>query len=254
MKMELYNLINTYSEKFIPVFVRISVMFFFIPFIGARMTPMIVKAGFAIAFTLLLLPVVRVETANPVKAFFEAAFIGMATGLVIRIILGAIEMAAQWINIEMGFGAAAIFNPMFGEQLGPISLFYVFLAMGMFFILDIHHYFIEGIARSFDMGAVQYKGIFESIIKLSSVMFPLAFKIAAPVLLVQVLINVAMGFLSRAIPQANIFFISFPLLIAGGIIFTAISLPLVMMLISKAFINVKDAIMIFTANPAGQAR
>ena len=244
--MELYNLINTYSEKFIPIFIRVAVIFFFIPFIGARMTPMLVKIGFALALTLLLLPIVQVESENPVKAVFEAVFIGSAVGLVVRIILGAVETAAQWINIEMGFGAAAIFNPLFGEQLGPLSLFYTFLSMGIFFMLDVHHYFIEGIVRSFDMGEIRYKGIFDSIIKLNGVLFPLAFKIAAPILLVQVMINIAMGFISRALPQANIFFISMPLLIFAGVVFVVLSLPLTFMIISKAFTHVKDAIMVFT--------
>jgi flagellar biosynthetic protein FliR len=244
--MELYNLINTYAEKFIPVFIRVAVILSFIPFIGARMTPIMVRTGFAIALTLLLLPVVNVKTGSPVRAIFEAFFIGSAIGLTARIILGAVETAAQWMSIEMGLGVAAIFNPQFGEVLSPLSLFYTFISMGLFFILDMHHYFIEGIVRSFDIGSIQYRGIFDSIIKLNAILFPLAFKIAAPVILVQVLINLAMGFLSRALPQANIFFISFPLLITSGIIFMALSLPLVLMVVSKAFINVKDAIMVFT--------
>lgn len=244
--MELYNLINIYSEKFIPVFIRVAVILSFIPFIGARITPIMVRAGLAIALTLLLLPVVNVKTESPVKAVFEAFFIGSAIGLTARIILGAVETAAQWMSIEMGIGIAAVFNPMFGEQLGPLSLFYTFISMGLFFILDMHHYFIEGIVRSFDISSIQYRGIFDSIIKLNSILFPLAFKIAAPVILVQVLINLAMGLLSRALPQANIFFISFPLLITSGIIFMALSLPLVLMVVSKAFMNVKDAIMVFT--------
>ncbi|HAK87695.1 MAG TPA: hypothetical protein DHV16_08805 [Nitrospiraceae bacterium] len=244
--MELYNLINTYSEKFIPIFIRVAVIFFFIPFIGARMTPMLVKVGFALALTLLLLPIVQVESENPVKAVFEAVFIGSAVGLAVRIILGAVETAAQWINIEMGFGAAAIFNPLFGEQLGPLSLFYTFFSMGIFFMIDMHHYFIEGIVRSFDMGEIQYKGIFDSIIKLNAVLFPLAFKIAAPIMLVQVMINLAMGLISRALPQANIFFISMPLLIFAGVVFVVLSLPLTFMIITKAFSHAKDAIMVFT--------
>ncbi|BCB96459.1 flagellar biosynthesis protein [Dissulfurispira thermophila] len=244
--MELYNLINTYAEKFIPVFIRIAVMLSFIPFIGARMTPMMVRVGIAVALTLLLLPVVNVNIENPVRSIFEAFFVGSAIGLTARIILGAVETAAQWMSIEMGIGVAAVFNPMFGEQIGPLSLFYTFVSMGLFFMLDMHHYFIEAIVRSFDMSSIQYKGIFDSIIKLNSILFPLALKIAAPIILVQVLINLAMGFLSRALPQANIFFISFPLLITSGIIFMALSLPFVLMVVSKAFVNVKDAIMVFT--------
>jgi len=143
-------------------------------------------------------------------------------------------------------GLPMIFNPSVGGQLGPLGLFYSLLTMGLFFVLDIHHYFIEGIVRSFNVTNIQYVGIFNSVLQLNSILFPLAFKIAAPVILVQVLILISMGFLSRAFPQANIFFESFPLLILGGVFFAALSMPLVLMVISKAFMNVKDAIMVFT--------
>ncbi|MEW5744014.1 MAG: flagellar biosynthetic protein FliR [Nitrospirota bacterium] len=244
--MELYNLINLYSEKFIPIFIRIAIMLSFIPFIGGRTTPIMARGGIALALTLMLLPVVRVETENQVRAIFEAVFIGIAMGLAARIILGAVEMAGQWMSLQMGLSAAAIFNPQFGEVLGPLSLFYTLVSMGLFFILDMHYYFIEGIVRSFDVRVVQYEGIFSAIIKLNSFLFPLAFKIAAPIILVQLLVNLAMGFLSRALPQANIFFISMPLLIVMGIVFIALSLPLTFMVISKGFMHVKDALMAFT--------
>ncbi|MEW6116889.1 MAG: flagellar biosynthetic protein FliR [Nitrospirota bacterium] len=244
--MELYNLINIYSEKLIPVFIRVATMLAFIPFIGGRSTPILVRGSLALALTLLLLPVVTVRVENPVRAVFEAFIVGSAMGLAARIILGAIEMAAQWMSIEMGLGVAAIFNPQFGEVLGPLSLFYTIVAMGLFFILDMHYYFIEGVVRSFDITTIHYNGIFNAIIKLNSFLFPLAFKIAAPVMLVQVLANLALGFLSRALPQANIFFIGFPLFITLGIVFMALSLPLTLMVISKAFLHVKDSIMLFT--------
>jgi flagellar biosynthetic protein FliR len=52
-----------------------------------------------------------------------------------------------------------------------------------------------------------------------------------------------MGFLSRAMPQANIFFISFPLLIGVGITFMALTLGLTFMVMAKSFVHIKDAMM-----------
>jgi flagellar biosynthetic protein FliR len=244
--MELMTLINTYADRFIPVFIRVATMFVFIPFIGARMTPMFVRIGLVLALTLLLLPVAEVRTDNQVQAVFEAAFVGTALGLCARLILGAIEMAAQWISVEMGMGVAAVFNPQFGEVLGPLSLFYSFFAMGLFFIFDMHHLFIEGVVRSFAITTIQYHGIFDAVMKLNGFLFPLAFKIAAPVFLVQVLVNIGMGFLAKAMPQANIFFVSFPLLIFLGLSSIALSLSLTVYVLAKAFDHVRDAIMAFT--------
>ncbi len=244
--MELYNLILTYGEKFVPIFIRVATILAFIPFLGARMTPVFVRVGLSLALTLLLLPVVQVQLANPVTAVFESFFIGLAIGLCARLILGAAEMAAQWISIQMGLSVAAVFNPQFGEVLGPLSLFYSMLAMGLFFVLDMHLFFIEGIARSFAVTSIQYQGMFDAVLKLNSFMFPLAFKIAAPIFLIQVLINLGMGFLTKAMPQANIFFVSFPLLITSGLVSIALSLSLTLFVLSKAFEHIRDAVMAFT--------
>jgi len=242
--MEFYDLVTTYADKFIPIFIRVMVMIAFIPFIGSMTTPVIVRTGLGLALTLLLVPIVKVNLDNPLAAVFEAFFIGSALGLMVRIVLGAIETAGQWMSISMGIGIASVFNPQFGEVLGPLSLFYSLMGMGLFFILDIHHFFIEAIVRSFDVAPVNYHGIFAAVLKLNALFFPLAFKIAAPIFLVQVLVNLSMGFLSKAMPQANIFFVSFPLLIGVGIIFMALTLGLTFMVMAKSFVYVKDAMMI----------
>ncbi len=242
--MEFYDLVTIYADKFIPIFIRVMVMIAFIPFIGTTTTPVIVRTGLGLALTLLLVPIVNVNLDNPLKAVFEAFFIGSALGLMVRIVLGAIETAGQWMSLSMGIGVASVFNPQFGEVLGPLSLFYSLMGMGLFFILDIHHFFIEAIVRSFDVTSVNYQGIFAAVLKLNALFFPLAFKIAAPIFLVQVLVNLSMGFLSRAMPQANIFFVSFPLLIGVGIIFMALTLGLTFMVMAKSFVHLKDAMMI----------
>lgn len=244
--MDIYNLIVTYSDNFIPVFIRVSIMLAFIPFIGARMTPVVVRIGIALALTLLLLPVVKVNTENLLLSVFEAFFIGLAMGLSIRIIISAIEMAAQWINLQLGLGMATIFNPLVGEALGPLTFFYTLLGMVVFFMLDMHHYFIEGIMRSFEITTIRYTSIFQGIIEYSKVMFPLAFKITAPVLLVQMIINIAMGFVSKVMPQANIFFVALPLNIFSGIFFIILSIPIMLAVVARYFINIKDALQVIT--------
>ncbi|MFQ3573135.1 MAG: flagellar biosynthetic protein FliR [Thermodesulfovibrionales bacterium] len=244
--MDIYNLIVTYSDNFIPVFIRISVMLMFIPFIGARMTPIVVRIGVALALTLLLLPVVKVNSENLLLSVFEAFFVGLSMGLTVRVVLSAIEMAAQWINLQLGLGMASIFNPLVGEALGPLTFFYTLLGMVVFFMLDMHHYFIEGIIRSFDITSVRYSSIFQGIMEYSKIMFPLAFKITAPVLLVQMIINIAMGFVSKVMPQANIFFVAVPLNIFSGLFFIILSIPIMLAVIARYLINIREALQVIT--------
>jgi flagellar biosynthetic protein FliR len=43
-------------------------------------------------------------------------------------------------------------------------------------------------------------------------------------------------------PQANVFFVGFPLLLATGVAVIWLSIPMFTMVLSKAFINLKDAL------------
>ncbi|MCX8070504.1 MAG: flagellar biosynthetic protein FliR, partial [Thermodesulfovibrionales bacterium] len=127
--MEIYNLIRLYGDNFIPVFIRVAVMLGFIPFIGARMTPVVVRIGIILAITLLVLPVIEIKSEDLVKSIFEGFFMGLAMGLAARVVITAIEIASQWINLQLGLGMASVFNPLVGETLGPLTFFYTLLGM-----------------------------------------------------------------------------------------------------------------------------
>ncbi|MCX8069302.1 MAG: flagellar biosynthetic protein FliR, partial [Thermodesulfovibrionales bacterium] len=93
---------------------------------------------------------------------------------------------------------------------------------------------------------IRYETIYQGIIEHSKVMFPLAFKIAAPILLVQIIINLAMGLVSKVMPQANIFFVAVPLNIFSGLLFIVITIPIMLAVTARYFLNIKDAIQVIT--------
>ena len=69
-----------------------------------------------------------------------------------------------------------------------------------------------------------------------------AFKIGAPVIIALLLTNVALGVLSRAIPQMHVFFVSHPLTIAIGLISLAASLQVTAYLLEKLFLQMRSDI------------
>jgi flagellar biosynthetic protein FliR len=54
----------------------------------------------------------------------------------------------------------------------------------------------------------------------------LVFRIAAPVAISLVMVNIALAFMARVAPQMNVFVVGFPLQIAIGLIMLIVSLPL----------------------------
>lgn len=230
---------NFYS--FVPVFIRVSIILFFLPYIGSRTVPVMFRILFALSVSLAIMPYVPQKEENLFISVFNATLFGFSVGILIRIITSAVQIASHWMSLQIGFAAANIFNPQFGELMGPITVFYEMFTIALFFSLDIHLSLVEFIVRSFDFPL--RISITSNVVAFSSLMFPLALKLAAPVIVVQLLMNLGLGFLSRIMPQANVFFVGFPLLLASGIAVMWLSTPLFTMVLAKAFLNMKDALL-----------
>lgn len=238
--MNYLEVLTTDFYKFIPVFIKISVILFFLPYIGSRAVPIMFRFFFSMAVSIAIMPFIPVRQENLFISLFNAVVFGMAIGLMVRLTVAAVEIASQWMSMQIGFAIANIFNPQFGELMGPLDVFYKMFTIAIFFSLDLHLSLVEIMVKSFEF---QVKYGFVDILGFSYLMFPLALKLSAPVLLVQVLMNIGIGFLSRIMPQANVFFIAFPLLIVTGILTMWFSIPIFTMVLSKAFINLKDALL-----------
>ncbi|RPI70570.1 MAG: type III secretion protein, partial [Desulfobacteraceae bacterium] len=92
---------ESYAELqgFFWVFIRISIIVFFLPLLGARGIPSIWKIGFALALTLLLIPQVRLpasypETTPELLLGLAAEFVfGFVLVFGVRILLASVQMA-----------------------------------------------------------------------------------------------------------------------------------------------------------------
>jgi flagellar biosynthetic protein FliR len=73
-------------------------------------------------------------------------------------------------------------------------------------------------------------------------MFVVALQLSAPVLVATILINVLLAMLGRAVAQINVFVLSFPLTIAGGLLVLGLSLPYTVSLFEREFTALHDTI------------
>lgn len=241
--MDYLELLTTNLYKFIPVFIRVSIILFFLPYLGSRTVPLMFRFFFALSLSFAIMSFLPDREENLLISIFNALIFGLTIGIITRVIIAAVETASQWMNIQIGFAVANVFNPQFGELMGPLTVFYEMFTIALFFSLDLHLTLVEAVVKTFEVPAKFT--FFKGVIEFSYLMFPLALKLSAPVLLVQVLMNIGLGFLSRIMPQANVFFVGFPLLLATGVAIMWLSLPVFTVVLSKAFMNLKDALFMF---------
>lgn len=228
--MDLFSLDMVEFFSFVLTFMRISLILFLMPVFGGDSAPMQVKAALCIVLTLAVFPTLSVEGAEFPEHPFDLIIImlgevvmGIVFGLAIRFVFAGIQTGGQVLGFQMGFSMINIADPMTGQSVSITSHFLYMVSLLTFMTLDGHLYMIKGLADTFAVippGGVILSGtILDQILTLSTQMFSLAVKIAAPVLAALFLVELGLALMGRAAPQMNLLMLGFPLKIAVGFLF-----------------------------------
>ncbi len=225
---------------------RVAGIFAATPMFGGKAVPMRIKAGIALAMTLLLYPVIRVKLpelpADSVSLFLlvvRETLIGITLGLVSQAIFAAIEFCGQLVGIQIGFSMVSLFDPTMGTQVSIISIFQTLLATLLFMTLEVHHVFIRSIVESYQvvpLGSWHMSGpLMQFMITIVTGIFVLGIKLAAPVMVSLLAASVVLGIMSRIFPQMNVFIISMPLNIGLGLLILGASLSIFLHTVEGSF-------------------
>ncbi len=224
-------------ETFLLIVARVSFVLFMMPIFGSRNIPALLKTGLTLTVGLLLLPVVEPGASSfPSDPYHFGVFIvseciiGFLLGLSVKMLFSGLQMAGELAGFQMGFSMAQVIDPQSGTDTTLISQFHYILGLLIFLSIDGHHWFFRALMQSFQSlspGTVYLKdGVYRHLLSLSGEMFVTAVKIAAPVMVVLILTQVALGIVSKTVPQVNVLITSFPLTIGLGLIFLGLSLEL----------------------------
>ena len=224
------DILTNYLPNFLFILLRAGIVIILLPFFGSKEFPAQVKIGLIVAIALILTPVVAIKV--PAKsaiplAVVQELILGMAFAFSARFVFWALEMAGQMISNSMGLSIAHVFNPDMG-QTTEISQILVFIAMLVFLSMDAHHDIIYMFVKSYEwlpVGKMALGNIVPAIISLGSTMFIIALKLSAPVILTMVISHLILGFVYKAAPQINIFFVAYPIYIFVGMVVILIGMP-----------------------------
>jgi flagellar biosynthetic protein FliR len=229
------------------VLARVAGAAFLAPVLGSEAVPLRIRAAIAFFVALVILPTVavpeavRTEAASGGRLLFALAIetvIGVAIGLVAQFLFAGVLLAGELAGVEMGLGMGGLIDPQLQTRTTAIAEWQHVIAILVLLAVDGHHVILRAVAESFDrlpLGATSVSG--EGIalaLALAGEIFVVGLKIAAPVLVLVVLANVAMGALARLIPQLNVMAVGFPVNIAAGFLALALAQPTVIRLLTSA--------------------
>jgi flagellar biosynthetic protein FliR len=167
--------------------------------------------------------------------------IGLLLGLVAQFVFGAVQMAGELSGMQMGLGMASLIDPQSHDRFVVLAQWQSVLALLLFLAVDGHHMLIEALAESFRRVPPGATGVhaagFGMAVTFAGQIFVLALKLAAPVLILVLLMNAGLGALGKLVPQLNVMVVGFPINVAAGFFILTLSQPFAMRLLEGAFAN-----------------
>ncbi len=213
---------------------RILAMIASSPILGNKQVPVRVKIGLSVllaitvAPTLGEMPPVAVGSPQGLLILVQQIIIGVAMGFTIRLIFTAVEMAGELAGLQMGLGFASFYDPINASYTPVVARWFGMIAVLAFLALNGHLYMLSALVESFHVlpvgSMIPSRGLYE-VANWGGSIFAYGLQISLPLLAALLTANIALGILTRAAPQLNLFAIGFPITLAIGFFVLALSMP-----------------------------
>lgn len=224
------------AAMFLVVLCRVSAMVMAAPGLGDTTSPMVVRAGLALAITVMILPMVQdrlVEVSGQalhipslaVAIIAGELLCGVFIGWLARVIAMAIGISMQMVAVFTGLasviqpdadlGASSTAISHMASSLIPV----IFLSTGLY-VLPMAA--VVGSYNLFPPGHMPMVGdMTRSVTEATSQTFALALQLAAPFVLIGTLWPAMLGVLNRLLPAIQVYSIAMPAQLLGGVLLLA---------------------------------
>lgn len=227
--------LNAWLAAFAWPFTRILALIAAAPLVGNQKFPARAKIGLAVLITLTLaptlppLPAIAPDAPMGIALLARELLIGLAMGFAMRLTFTAVEMAGELAGLQMGFGFAQFYDPQSTAHVPVLGQFLGLLATLAFLAMNGHLLLISVLAESFRALPIAPEPLQSGLGRLAAqwggTIIHAAVLMSLPMIAALLVANLALGILTRAAPQLNMFAVGFPVTLAIGFGVLLASLP-----------------------------
>jgi len=204
------------------------------PIFSTRFVPFQVRVALSFVLGLFLIPVIPVDPAQSEGVYLLLAalvelLVGLAIGFLCLLVVSVMQIAGAWIDLEMGFALAGLFDPLTGVSATVMGNLFQTTALVFFLAIDGHHWLIRALAQSYALVPaggpvdVSVSGLY--VARLFGDLLALAIQLILPFIAAMLLTMVAFAVLNRAVAQLNIFAIGLGTKTFVGLLLLILMLP-----------------------------
>tara|TARA_R110002020_G_scaffold53443_3_gene149601 strand:- start:62 stop:829 length:768 start_codon:yes stop_codon:yes gene_type:complete len=225
---------------YILMFTRIGAILMLMPALGENMIPVRMRLSFALAFTLVVYPLLAARMpAMPddvmaiVGLIFHELAIGIMLGAIARITVMATQVAGAIIAFQAGLSSAMAADPtQTGVQGAVFGSFLSFLGMVLIFATDLHHMALAATYDSYIVFPLDAPLMFDDAAQLAlrtvASAFSVGIQMSAPFIVFGLVFNLGAGILARLMPAMQVYFVLMPANIMVGLMLFGLLLTMMM--------------------------
>ncbi len=215
------------------VFLRVGAVMFLIPAFGEQVVPQRVRLILALAFCAIVAPAVAAGMADvPVGALAPAVEVmtGLALGIGLRLFIFALQIAAA--IIAQATSLSQLFGGSTPEPQPAIGNLLTMAALALAVMSGLHVKAAELLIQSYRvLPAGQFPAASDmadwGLMQVAH-SFSLGFTLSAPFVIGSVIYNVALGIISRAMPQLSVILVGAPALTGAALVLMLITVPIIL--------------------------
>ncbi len=178
--------------------------------------------------------------------------VGLIIGFIASLPLTGMQIGGVIVGQQMGLGFAQLYNPAIDDESDVVAQVLFFMALATFILVGGLDSIVLTLLHSFERIPAGGVALDQHFITLATGMLvsslELGLRVAAPLLCIVFLETVALGFLSKTVPQLNVLSLGFPLRILVGLTILAIGVTVLNDVVIDEMDSVSDAINAWVAS------
>jgi flagellar biosynthetic protein FliR len=225
------------------------------PIASEATIPPPVKIALTLGLTFILVPLAPVPAGLSIfsgvgaLAAVQELLIGIAIGMVVRLAFEALAFGGQSISMTMGLGFATLVDPEHGADTPVLGQLFTIFGTLVYLAMNGHLVLIGALALSYKtlpIGGGLHGNLLLTLAAWGARVFETGLLVALPAVIALVIVNLALGVVTRAAPQLNLFGIGFTITLLSGFFVLLVGLDGIMAgisnLIGSAFMAVSELI------------
>lgn len=225
------------------VLIRPSLIVLGTPLFGATYAPPAARIGLILVLGAFMAPTIgmprTVEAGQLLTLVLREVLIGLALALSIRVLVAGAELGGYLTGFQMGLSYAALIDPQSGVRNNVLAALYGSMTALVLLVTNAHHDVLRALATSYEAlpvgsGAVA-AGLGELVARMLGLMFTLGVRLAAPVTVTLLIVEVAMGVTARVAPTLNLMVTAAPVRLLVGWMALALTLRVLPDLLARAW-------------------